>query len=197
MINYVALKNVLDRVFAVLLLLTLLPLLIALCCYVAVVLKGTPIFVQERIGYKERTFKLLKFKTMRGTVGAQLRKDGDRVFPALSFLRRTALDELPQLVNILKGEMSFVGPRPLLKEYLEFYTLRQRKRHLVKPGLTGLAQVKGANALSWRKRLLYDTIYVKLFSGRLDLIIVGLTLKQIINPHREELFSEPLGVKEE
>ena len=144
---------------------------------------GSPVlFRQTRIGYKGRSFTLLKFRTMRdshGPDGLPL-PDADRVTPVGDFLRRSSLDELPQLWNVLRGDMSLVGPRPLLPAYLPLYSDEQARRHDVKPGITGWAQVNGRNALSWSEKFRLDVWYVDNQSIWVDLRILLLTVKKVI-----------------
>jgi lipopolysaccharide/colanic/teichoic acid biosynthesis glycosyltransferase len=151
---------------------------------------GRPVlFRQVRPGYRARPFTLLKFRTMRearDSLGRPL-PDSDRLTKFGRFLRRTSLDELPQLWNVLRGEMSLVGPRPLLMEYLPLYSPEQARRHLVRPGITGWAQVNGRNAIGWDEKFLYDVWYVDHWSLWLDLKIVWLTIIKVI---RREGISE-------
>lgn len=138
-------------------------------------------FVQERVGKQEKKFKLLKLKTMtdeRDEHG-QLLSDEKRLTHAGKFIRKTSLDELPQLINVLKGDMSLIGPRPLLVEYLPYYSEEQKKRHRVKPGITGWAQVNGRNAISWEKKFELDVWYVNHVSFFLDMKIMFLTIIRI------------------
>jgi sugar transferase EpsL len=140
---------------------------------------GTPvIFRHRRAGYRQQPFTLYKYRTMSSQTGPNgcLLPDSRRLTPIGRFLRTTSLDELPQLWNILRGEMSFVGPRPLVPEYLPRYSARQRRRHEVRPGITGWAQVHGRNALSWEEKFQLDVWYVDHRSLRLDLRIAALTL---------------------
>lgn len=132
-------------------------------------------FVQKRVGKNEKTFSLIKFRTMKGYFDGDIAKDDDRTTPFGEFLRKFSLDELPQIINIFKGEMSWVGPRPLLVEYLPHYSPEEKKRHLVKPGISGWAQVNGRNAINWDKRLALDVEYVKKQSFFFDLKILMLT----------------------
>lgn len=144
---------------------------------------GSPVlFRQERPGLDERTFEVVKFRTMtdaRGADGALLPNE-DRLTPFGRLLRSTSLDELPELINVVRGEMSLVGPRPLLASYLSRYTPRQARRHLVRPGLTGLAQVSGRNALSWPEKLELDAIYVDTLSFTGDLRILLATVRSVL-----------------
>lgn len=133
----------------------------------------TGFFIQERIGKNERSFPCIKFRSMK-------RRGEESSIPAWGrLLRYSSMDELPQIVNILRGEMSWVGPRPLLPEYLPYYNENQRKRHLVKPGITGLAQVNGRNTLSWNESLELDAYYAENLSFALDLKIVFKTIPQV------------------
>jgi sugar transferase EpsL len=144
---------------------------------------GRPVFfTQQRPGLSGRPFVLYKFRTMRNDVEKQgyLPSDEERLTPLGCFLRRYSLDELPQLLNVLKGELSFVGPRPLLMEYLDRYTPEQARRHQVKPGITGWAQVNGRNALSWEEKFAFDVWYVDNCSFWLDMKILGLTLVKVL-----------------
>lgn len=139
---------------------------------------GSPVFFkQERIGLNERPFTLVKFRSMRAGDGS----DGERLSPFGKWLRASSLDELPELWNILKGDMSLVGPRPLLPEYLPHYTERERLRHRMRPGITGLAQVSGRNALSWDERLELDVRYVEQWSLKEDLRILRDTFSTVKN----------------
>ncbi len=144
--------------------------------------KGKPFFVQERPGKNEKIFSIVKFKTMNDLTDDQgnLLPDRERLTPVGSFVRKTSLDELPQLINVIKGEMSFIGPRPLLIRYLPFYKEEERKRHSIRPGITGLAQVSGRNLLNWDDRLGLDVEYVKQVSFILDLKIVLRTIKNVL-----------------
>lgn len=138
---------------------------------------GSPIlFRQTRPGLDERPFEMLKFRTMRNGPGS----DADRLTPLGRFLRVTSLDELPELWNIVRGDMSLVGPRPLLMDYLPLYTPEQRRRHAVRPGLTGLAQVSGRNAVDWHDRFALDLWYVDHRSIRLDMWIMMMTVRQLL-----------------
>jgi lipopolysaccharide/colanic/teichoic acid biosynthesis glycosyltransferase len=144
--------------------------------------KNSPFFIQERAGYRGKVFKLVKFKTMSNLKDEKgcLLPDKNRLTGFGKFLRKTSLDEMPQLLNVLKGDMSLVGPRPLLVEYLPLYNHFQMRRHEVKPGITGWAQVKGRNAITWEKKFEYDIWYLEHYSFSLDLKIILLTLKKVI-----------------
>lgn len=164
-------------------------------------LKAWPIFVQKRPGYQQKIFSIYKFKTMRDTTdktGALL-PDFKRVTSLGKLIRQLSLDELPQLINVLKGQMSFVGPRPLLPEYLPLYSVEQNKRHQVKPGITGWAQVNGRNALSWQEKFKLDVYYRENQSLVLDLKILIKTVGKVILPKDvnagEQLTMEPFNGK--
>ena len=188
---YTYIKNILDCFFAVLLLIILSPLLVIIAILVKV-FNGSPIlFKQERPGYQEKIFTIYKFRTM---VDKPDLIEKERITKLGKFLRETSLDELPELINIIKGEMSFVGPRPLLVKYLPLYNNKQKRRHNVKPGLTGLAQVKGRNAISFEERFEYDVYYVDNMSFVLDLRIVFLTFWKIIKREGVEESAE-FGVR--
>jgi len=174
-------KPLLDRVLAALLIVLFAPLM-AVVALAIWLWDGRPIlFVQERPGYKGEIFKIYKFRTMTNEKDerGELLPDEERLKGVGKIIRSLSLDELPQLFNVLRGEMSFVGPRPLLKEYLPLYTERQRKRHDVKPGITGWAQVNGRNLLDWPTRFEYDLWYVEHCSFGLDLKIFWLTLLKV------------------
>ena len=157
--------------------------------------KGTPFFFQARPGKKERIFKIIKFKTMSDEKDASgaLLPDAQRLTAIGRWVRSASLDEIPQLLNVIKGDMSLVGPRPLLPEYLPLYNDIQRKRHEVRPGITGLAQVKGRDGLSWSSKYGYDVFYVKNLSIKLDLYIIILTCRVLINRagHKEDGVDPP------
>lgn len=144
--------------------------------------QGKPFFFQSRPGKGERIFKIIKFKTMNDKKDrhGNLLSDRDRLTRIGSFVRKTSLDEIPQLINVLKGEMSLIGPRPLLLKYLEYYTDNERLRHTVRPGITGLAQVNGRNTVGWNKRLSFDVEYVNNLSFKLDLEILCQTVHKVI-----------------
>ena len=147
-------------------------------------LKAWPVFVQKRPGYQQKIFAIYKFKTMQDTRDAdgKLLPDFERITPLGKTIRKLSLDELPQLWNVVLGEMSFVGPRPLLPEYLSLYSVEQNKRHLVKPGITGWAQINGRNSLSWKEKFALDCYYVENQGFLLDLKILLLTLSKVIVP---------------
>jgi lipopolysaccharide/colanic/teichoic acid biosynthesis glycosyltransferase len=178
-----------DIMFSALALILLSPLLIPLALLVRAKL-GSPIFFrQQRPGLGGRPFNILKFRTMTDDRDAQgnLFPDAQRLTPFGRWLRSTSLDELPELINIARGDMSIVGPRPLLMRYLPLYTPEQSRRHLVKPGLTGWAQINGRNAISWEEKFRLDTWYVDHWSLWLDLKIILLTVIKVV---RREGISE-------
>jgi lipopolysaccharide/colanic/teichoic acid biosynthesis glycosyltransferase len=147
-----------------------------------IVNKGSPFFIQERPGLGEKLFKIIKFKTMNDERDEKgnLLPDEKRLTPIGKFIRSTSLDEIPQLINVIKGEMSLVGPRPLLVEYIPLYRAKQRRRHEVKPGITGWAQVNGRNAITWEQKFEADIYYVDHVSFWLDLRILFLTLLKVL-----------------
>lgn len=154
------------------------PILLILTIIGAIVMKGNPFFVQERPGKNEKIFKLIKFRTMtcEKDKDGKLLPDEQRLTGYGDFLRHTSLDELPELFNILKGDMSIIGPRPLLPEYLPYYTDTERHRHDVRPGLSGLAQANGRNIVSWDKRINLDLYYVSHISFLMDFKIICKTI---------------------
>jgi lipopolysaccharide/colanic/teichoic acid biosynthesis glycosyltransferase len=183
-------KPLIDLVVAGLGLLFLAPLLLALAFIVRVRI-GKPVFFrQERAGLDGRPFRIMKFRTMTNSCDAhgRLLPDAQRLTRWGRFLRRISLDELPELMNVLKGEMSLVGPRPLLSKYLERYTPEQVRRHEVKPGITGWAQINGRNAVSWERKFDMDVWYVDHQSLWLDLKIIGFTVWKIL---KREGINEP------
>ncbi len=176
-----SIKPFLDFVCSLLGLILLSPIFFVVWLGLTIANNGKPFFFQRRPGKGEKIFTVVKFKTMndkRDTEG-QLLPDAQRLTAVGSFVRKTSLDELPQLLNVLKGDMSFVGPRPLLPEYLPLYNDRQRKRHNVKPGITGWAQVNGRNAISWEQKFEYDIWYVENQSFALDLKILFKTVQKV------------------
>lgn len=176
------LKRLFDLILAAAALLGLLPFLLLLALLVRFK-HGNPVFFrQTRPGLHGRPFKMVKFRTMTDARGAdgELLADGERLTALGRFLRATSLDELPELWNVLKGEMSLVGPRPLLMEYLPLYSAEQARRHQMRPGITGWAQVNGRNRLGWEEKFELDVWYVDNWSLRLDLQIIILTMKKVL-----------------
>ena len=175
------LKRLFDILGAVLGLLILLPIIVTLAWQVRRKLGSPVLFRQTRPGLHGKPFQMIKFRTMRNAIGLDGRPlhDSERMTSFGSFLRSASLDELPELWNVLKGDMSLVGPRPLLMEYLPLYSLEQARRHEVRPGVTGWAQVNGRNALSWEEKFRLDVWYVDNHSFWLDLKILALTVKKV------------------
>lgn len=176
------LKRILDFLFSLLLLIVFSPLIVILSFLVKINLGSPVFFKQERPGKNEEVFTMLKYRSMTSMTDSsgELLPDSERLTLFGKFLRSTSLDELPELLNILKGDMSFVGPRPLLTEYLDLYDDSQRKRHLVRPGLTGLAQVNGRNAINWETKFMYDIEYINKIGFMTDLKICVLTIKKVL-----------------
>ncbi|HLS71376.1 MAG TPA: sugar transferase [Chitinophagaceae bacterium] len=174
-------KRLFDFLIAFLGLLLLSPIFIIVTIALYFANQGKPFFFQARPGKDERIFKIIKFKSMNDKKDAagNLLPDAARLTKIGSLVRKTSLDEIPQLINVLKGEMSLIGPRPLLIEYLKLYNEEQKKRHNVRPGITGWAQVNGRNAISWTKKFEYDLWYVENISFLLDLKILFLTIKKV------------------
>lgn len=175
------LKPVLDFILALIGFVALSPVFICVTISLFFANNGKPFFFQLRPGKDGKIFKIIKFKTMNDKRDAHgnLLPDAERLTPVGAFVRKTSLDEIPQLINVIKGDMSLVGPRPLLPSYLPLYSDFQRRRNEVKPGITGWAQVNGRNALSWEKKFEYDVWYVDHISFRLDLKIILLTVKKV------------------
>ena len=181
-INYLLFKRFGDITLSLILLIILSPIIVVSLLIQFLELKANPIFMQIRPGKLERSFKVLKIKTMtmKRDPSGSLLPDSLRITKFGSFFRRTSIDELPQLINVLKGEMSFVGPRPLLMEYLTLYDKTQSTRHSVSPGITGLAQVNGRNAISWDQKFALDVNYVENCSLKMDLAILLKTFIKVI-----------------
>ena len=175
-------KRVLDLFLSFFALLCLSPLLMVLTLAGAVAMKGNPFFTQERPGWHEKIFKLIKFRTMTNEKDKEgnLLPDSVRLNKYGRFLRSTSLDELPELINIFIGDMSIIGPRPLLVKYLSFYNNEEKVRHSVRPGLTGFAQVNGRNNLDWDSRLHLDVLYVENISFIGDIKIILQTIGKVI-----------------
>ena len=180
-------KGLLDLILSITALLVLSPILLILVIVGAIAMKGNPFFVQPRPGKigkdgKEKIFKLIKFRTMSNAKDKQgnLLDDEVRLNRYGRFLRSTSLDELPELINIALGQLSIVGPRPLAVKYLPFYTETERKRHSVRPGLTGLAQVNGRNGLQWEEKFAYDLEYVHSITFATDIKIILKTVQTVL-----------------
>lgn len=177
------LKRIIDFTAVFCVLLVIWPIMLIITIWLHFANKGGgAFFTQERPGKNGKIFKVIKFKTMTDERGAdgKLLPDADRLTKVGRFVRSTSIDELPQLINVLKGDMALIGPRPLLPRYLTLYTKEQVRRHEVRPGITGWAQVNGRNAISWTKKFEYDVWYVDHCSFTLDLKIVFMTIKKIL-----------------
>jgi lipopolysaccharide/colanic/teichoic acid biosynthesis glycosyltransferase len=174
-------KPLCDRVVALIALVVLSPVILIVTTLLLVANNGKPFFFQPRAGFKGGIFRIIKFKTMndRKDANGELLPDADRLTAIGRFVRKTSLDELPQLLNVIKGDMSIVGPRPLLLEYLPLYNATQARRHDVKPGITGWAQVNGRNAISWSLKFEYDVYYVEHISFAFDIRIIWRTLSKV------------------
>lgn len=183
-------KSIFDRFFALLFIVILLPVYIVISILILLSMGRPILFRQQRPGYREKIFGIYKFRTMTNErdESGELLSDEQRLHGLGKFIRSTSLDELPQLFNVLRGEMSFVGPRPLLIEYLKLYSPEQKRRHDVKPGITGWAQVNGRNSISWEEKFAYDLYYVKNQSLLLDIKIVYLTFLKVLK--RSDINSE-------
>lgn len=177
--NY--LKRLFDFTIALVGLICLSPIFIVVTIGLYFANQGKPFFFQARPGLNERIFKIIKFKTMNDKKDAQgnLLPDADRLTPIGAFVRKTSLDEIPQLINVLKGDMSLIGPRPLLPQYLPLYNETQKRRHNVRPGITGWAQVNGRNAISWSKKFELDVEYVDNLSFMMDVNVFFTTFKKV------------------
>ena len=174
-------KLIIDFTIALFLLMVLSPIIVITIIGLCFANQGKPFFFQLRPGLNGKIFKIIKFKTMKDKKESEgnLLSDEKRLTKVGAFVRKTSLDEIPQLINVIKGEMSLVGPRPLLTEYLPLYNDFQKRRHEVKPGITGWAQVNGRNAISWEQKFEYDVWYVENFSFLLDFKILFLTIKKV------------------
>ena len=175
-------KSLIDFLIAILGLIILSPIFILITLILSFLNKGAPFFFQKRPGKNKKIFKIIKFKTMNDRKDAfgDLLPMGERITPFGNFLRKTSLDEMPQLLNIIKGDMSIVGPRPLLEQYLPLYTERQNRRHNVKPGITGWAQINGRNQVTWKEKFEMDIWYVEHISFKTDFSIMLKTAKQVL-----------------
>ncbi|MCT7405757.1 undecaprenyl phosphate N,N'-diacetylbacillosamine 1-phosphate transferase [Aliarcobacter cryaerophilus] len=175
-------KNLFDKTLALFLIILFSPIYVVVSLLIFLKMGSPILFRQKRPGYKEEIFGIYKFRTMTNEKDADgnLLPDDKRLVGIGKFIRSTSLDELPQLFNVLKGEMSFVGPRPLLEEYLPLYNEKQKRRHDVKPGITGWAQVNGRNAISWEQKFDYDAWYVDNQSFWLDIKILWLTFLKVV-----------------
>ena len=175
-------KRIFDLIISLTGIITFSPIIIFLSVGLFIANKGNPFYFQKRPGKNEKLFSIIKFKTMSNEKNSDgsLKSEADRLTYFGRLVRKTSLDEIPQLINVLKGEMSIIGPRPLLPEYLPLYNKAQKKRHNIRPGITGWAQVNGRNAISWEEKFELDVWYVNNKSMFLDLKILLLTLKKVI-----------------
>lgn len=183
-------KRLFDFIVSLFGLIILSPIFLIVCIGLTVANNGKPFFFQARPGRDNKIFKIVKFKTMndRKDSDGNLLSDADRLTPLGAFVRKTSLDEIPQLINVLKGDMSLIGPRPLLIQYLPLYTHRQSRRHEVRPGITGWAQVNGRNAISWEKKFELDVWYVDHISLATDIKVFFTTFKKVFK--REGISAE-------
>lgn len=174
-------KRLIDFVLSLSAFIVLLPVFLIVTILLAVANRGKPFFLQLRPGKDGHIFRVIKFRTMNDKRDPQgnLFPDADRLTPVGAFVRKTSIDEIPQLLNVIKGEMSLIGPRPLLVEYLPLYNKVQRRRHEVRPGITGWAQVNGRNAISWNEKFRYDVWYVDNISLMLDVKIIFMTIVKV------------------
>jgi lipopolysaccharide/colanic/teichoic acid biosynthesis glycosyltransferase len=186
----IAFKSIIDFFVSFVILVITAPILIIVTLFLLFANQGKPFFYQLRPGKNNKIFKIIKFKTMNDIkdTDGKLLSDAERLTKIGNFVRKTSLDELPQLINVLKGEMSLIGPRPLLPEYLPLYNETQKKRHEVRPGITGWAQVNGRNAISWSQKFEFDVWYVNHVSFLLDCKILFLTINKVFK--REGINSE-------
>ena len=175
-------KRVLDLVGALSILVIIAPFYLGIVLILLIQNKGKAFYYQDRIGYHERVFKVIKFKTMTDEKDQEgkLLPDMERITRFGEWIRNLSLDELPQLINVIKGDMSLIGPRPLLPKYLPLYSERQHRRHDAKPGITGWAQVNGRNSISWTQKFEHDLYYVEHLSFLLDVKIIGLTILKVL-----------------
>lgn len=175
------LKRPIDLIAALTGFLILSPIFLLITLFLLIANQGKPFFFQARPGKNEKIFRVIKFRTMndRKDREGNLLPDADRLTTVGKFVRKTSLDEIPQLINVIKGDMSLIGPRPLLVEYLPLYSKTQKRRHEVRPGITGWAQVNGRNAISWQQKFEYDIWYVDNQSFLLDIKILFLTIKKV------------------
>lgn len=190
-------KRAIDFVLMLGVLVVIWPILLLIALWLRFANKGAgAFFLQERPGKHGKIFRVIKFKTMTDERDAEgnLLPDAERLTPVGRFVRSASLDELPQLINVLKGDMALIGPRPLLPEYLPLYSKEQARRHEVRPGITGWAQVNGRNAISWQKKFELDVWYVNHVSFRLDLKIIWFTVKKVLK--REGINSQTSSTME-
>ena len=185
-------KRGIDFLIALVALVCISPVLAVVTVWLHFANKGAgAFFLQERPGLQRKIFKIIKYKTMTDERDAEgnLLPDKDRITAVGKFVRKTSIDELPQLINVLKGDMALIGPRPLLPEYLPFYTERERLRHTVRPGISGWAQVNGRNHVLWEERFEYDAYYAEHLSFAMDIRIIIMTFKKVIQ--RKDIEASP------
>lgn len=175
-------KRFLDFVASLVVLILLSPIFLAVTILLGIANKGSPFFFQQRPGKNEKIFKIIKFKTMNDAKDSDgnLLPDAERLTKVGNFIRKTSLDEIPQLINVIKGDMSLIGPRPLLVSYLDLYNEFEKQRHNVRPGITGWAQVNGRNAIDWETKFKLDVYYVENLSLWLDIKIALKTIKNVL-----------------
>jgi undecaprenyl phosphate N,N'-diacetylbacillosamine 1-phosphate transferase len=182
-------KPIIDFLISLAVLIIASPICVLIMVFLLILNKGEVFFIQKRAGKNEKIFRIYKFQTMtsrRDSEGSLL-PDNERITRFGRYLRKTSLDELPQLINVIKGDISLVGPRPLLVEYLEIYNSVQKRRHEVRPGITGWAQVNGRNAISWNEKFKLDVWYVDNISFFLDVKILFLTIKKVFKAENVNL----------
>jgi lipopolysaccharide/colanic/teichoic acid biosynthesis glycosyltransferase len=190
-------KKVIDFIASLILIILLSPLLILVIIVLSITNQGKPFFFQQRPGKNGKIFTIIKLKTMNNKKDSKgnLLPDEKRLTKVGGFIRKTSLDEIPQLINVLKGDMSLIGPRPLVIRYLPFYTDKERLRHTVRPGITGLAQVNGRNTIKWDERLALDVDYVENLSFKQDLNIFYKTVLKVIVS--ENIITNPKSIMED
>lgn len=188
--NYI--KRIIDFTVAFFGLIIISPIFLIITIVLYFANQGKPFFFQERPGLNEKIFKVIKFKSMndKRDKNGNLLPDNQRLTRVGNFVRKTSLDEIPQLINVLKGDMSLIGPRPLLVSYLDYYNDFEKQRHLVRPGITGWAQVNGRNAISWSEKFKLDVFYVKNISFALDCKIILKTIKNVMTS--KDISIEPI-----
>lgn len=190
-------KRVIDFIASLILIIVLSPLLILVIIILFIANQGNPFFFQPRPGKNGKIFTIMKLKTMNNKKDSKgnLFPDEKRLTKVGAFIRKTSLDEIPQLINVIKGDMSLIGPRPLLLRYLPFYSEKEQLRHTVRPGITGLAQVNGRNTIKWDDRLALDVVYVENLSFKQDIkIIYNTVLKVIVS---ENIITNPKSIMED
>ncbi len=178
---YKSFKKLADFIVALGILILIFPIAVFISFLLVIDHKGNPFFIQIRVGYKEKMFKIIKFKTMneKKNIDNKLLEDQSRLTRVGKFIRKTSLDEIPQLLNVIMGQMSIIGPRPLLPEYLSLYNKKQRKRHDVMPGITGLAQISGRNKITWQEKFELDIEYINNQNFLLDFKILIKTIGKV------------------